>query len=228
MELVVERVAGLDVHQDLVVACVRLPKPKGADRTSETREYPTTTSGLQRLVEWLGGDRRHVRRVGGQGVYWKPLFALLESDFEVALVNAAHIKNVPGRKTDVADAAWIAQLAEHGLLRAGFVPPEDIRRLRSLIRHRAALVNERTRAIQRLEKALQDAGIKLTSVASTVLTKSGRDILEALVTEERDPRVLANLARGRLRPTIPTSRSPRRARCWVSPPAAAAIGTGGG
>jgi transposase len=118
-------------------------------------------------------------------------------------VNAAHIKNVPGRKTDVADAGWIAQLAEHGLLRSSFVPPEDIRRLRSLIRHRATLVNERTRVIQRLEKALQDAGIKLTSVASTVLTKSGRDILEALVAGERDPRALANLARGRLRPKIP-------------------------
>jgi transposase len=136
------------------------------------------------------------------GVYWVPVFAALEDSFAVILVNAAHMKNVPGRKTDAADAAWIAQLVEHGLLRASFVPPPDIRQLRSLTRYRRTLVNERTRAVQRLEKVLQDAGIKLTSVASSVLSKSGRDMLEALVAGVRDPEVLAELARGRLRPKI--------------------------
>jgi len=137
------------------------------------------------------------------GVYWKPVFAVLEADFEVLLVNAAHMRNVPGRKTDVADAAWIAELLEHGLLRPSFVPPPEFRQLRNLTRYRKTLVRERVRVIQRIEKSLQDAGIKLTSVASSVLTLTGRDILAALVAGERDPEQLANLDRGRLRPKIP-------------------------
>ena len=126
----------------------------------------------------------------------------LETDFELLLVNAAHMRNVPGRKTDVADAGWIAQLLEHGLLRASFVPPREFRQLRNLCRYRRTIVAERVRVIQRIEKTLQDAGIKLTSVASTVLTLSGRDMLNALIAGERDPARLADLARGRLRPKI--------------------------
>jgi transposase len=206
MELMVERVAGLDVHRDMVMACVRLPREGGRGRVSETREYATTSVELKLLAGWL--SERGVTDVAMEatGVYWVPVFAALEADFEVLLVNAAHMKNVPGRKTDVADAAWLAQLVEHGLLRASFVPPVDIRRLRTLTRYRRTLVNERTRAIQRLEKVLQDAGIKLTSVASTVLSKSGRAMLEALVSGERDPEVLPESARGRLRPKIPALR----------------------
>jgi transposase len=206
VELLLERVAGLDVHRDTVMACARFPRDNGRGRATETREFGTMTAELRHLGEWLG--ERGVTDVAMEatGVYWVPVFAALEADFEVMLVNAAHMKNVPGRKTDVADAAWIAQLVEHGLLRASFVPPRDIRQLRSLTRYRRTLVNERTRAVQRLEKGLQDAGIKLTSVASSVMSKSGRDILDALVAGVRDPEVLAELARGRLRSKIPALR----------------------
>jgi len=202
MDLLVERVAGLDVHRDTVMACARFPSDTGRRRESETREYGTTTAELRHLAEWLGDHGVTDVAMEATGVYWVPVYAALEDSFAVMLVNAAHMKNVPGRKTDVADAAWIAQLIEHGLLRASFVPPPDIRQLRSLTRYRRTLVNERTRAVQRLEKVLQDAGIKLTSVASSVLSKSGRDMLEALVAGVRDPEVLAELARGRLRPKI--------------------------
>lgn len=206
MELLLERVAGLDVHRDTVVACARLPRPSGRGRASETREFMTTQSELALLRAWLADLAVTDVAMEATGVYWVPIFTALEADFEVVLVNAAHMKNVPGRKTDVADAAWIAQLLEHGLLRASFVPPADIRQLRSLTRYRRALVNERTRTIQRMEKALQDAGVKLTSVASTVLSKSGRAMLEAMVDGVRDPNVLAELAKGRLRPKIPLLR----------------------
>ena len=141
------------------------------------------------------------------GVYWKPVYYLLEDQLEVWLINAEHLHNVPGRKTDVADSAWIAQMVEHGLVRPSFVPPPPIRELRDLTRHRRTLVEERTRVIQRLEKVLQDAGIKLTSVASALLTKSGRAMLEALLAGQDDPDALAELARGRLR-----AQDPRPAR----------------
>ena len=206
MELLLERVAGLDVHRDTVVACARFPRPSAHGRTSETREFMTTQSELVLLRTWLSELAVTDVAMEATGVYWVPVFAALEDSFKVTLVNAAHMKNVPGRKTDMADAAWIAQLLEHGLLRPSFVPPADIRQLRSLTRYRRALVNERTRAVQRVEKALQDAGVKLTSVASTVLTKSGRAMLEALVAGVRDPGVLAELAKGRLRPKVPQLR----------------------
>ena len=206
MDLLIERVAGLDVHRDSVMACVRTPKEGRRTRASETREFGTMTVDLRLLSAWLA--ERGVTEVAMEatGIYWKPVFAALEGSFEVTLVNAAHMKNVPGRKTDVADAAWIAQLAEHGLLRPSFIPPPDIRQLRNLTRYRRTLINERTRVVQRLEKVLQDAGIKLTSVASTVLSKSGRTIIEALIAGERDSAVLAEMAKGRLRPKIPALR----------------------
>lgn len=206
MELLLERVAGLDVHRDTVMACVRTPRKSGRGRATETREFGTTTCELRFLARWLREQAVTDVAMEATGIYWVPVFAALEADFEVILVNAAHMKNVPGRKTDVADAAWLAQLVEHGLLRASFVPPPDIRHLRSATRYRRTLVNERTRAVQRLEKTLQDAGIKLTSVASSVLSKSGRDMLDALIAGVRDPDTLAELARGRLRPKIPALR----------------------
>jgi transposase len=140
------------------------------------------------------------------GVYWKPVYYLLEDQLEVWLINAEHLHNVPGRKTDVADSAWIAQMVEHGLVRPSFVPPAPIRMLRDLTRHRRTLVEERTRVVQRLEKILHDAAIKLTSVASALVTKSGRAILDALLTRQTDPEALAELARGRLRRKIPALR----------------------
>jgi len=206
VELLVDRVAGLDVHRDTVMACVRTPRVSGRGRASEVREFATTSLELGLLARWLSEMEVTDVAMEATGIYWVPVFTALESGFEVMLVNAAHMKNVPGRKTDVADAVWIAQLVEHGLLRASFVPPPDIRQLRTLTRYRRALVNERVRAVQRLEKTLQDAGIKLTSVASTVLSKSGRAMLDALVDGVRDPDVLAELARGRLRPKIPALR----------------------
>ena len=134
------------------MACLQTPKEAGRGRASETREYETTTRELRRMADWLAERRVSDVAMEATGVYWKPVFAVLERDFEVSLVNAAHMKNVPGRKTDVADAAWIAQLAEHGLLRPSFIPPPDIRQLRNLTRYRRTLIDERTRVTQRLEK----------------------------------------------------------------------------
>lgn len=208
MDVLVERCAGLDVHRDTVVATVRLPAEVGGrrQRRQETRTFPTTTAGITGLADWLAGHG--VARVGMEstGVYWKPVYYLLEDAFEVWLLNAEHLHNVPGRKTDVADSMWIAQLMEHGLVRPSFVPPPPIRELRDLTRHRRTLVEERTRVIQRLEKVMQDAGLKLTSVASNLLTRSGRAMLDALLAGEADPNVLAELAKGRLRAKIPALR----------------------
>jgi transposase len=172
-----------------------------------TRTFATTTAGLTALGQWLAEERVDLVGMESTGVYWKPVFFLLEEHVpQVWLLNAEHLRNVPGRKTDVADSAWIAQLVEHGLVAPSFVPPAPIRELRDLTRHRRVLVEERTRTIQRLDKTLQDAGIKLTSVASSLLSKSGRAILEALLAGISDPTVLAELARGRLRSKIPALR----------------------
>jgi len=206
MDVLVDRCAGLDVHRDTVVATVRVPGSGQRQRAQHTRTFATTTAGITTLGDWLAEHR--VTRTGMEstGVYWKPVYYLLEDQLEVWLINAEHLHNVPGRKTDVADSAWIAQMIEHGLVRPSFVPPPPIRELRDLTRHRRTLVEERTRVVQRLEKVLQDAGIKLTSVASGLLTKSGRAILEALLAGQNDPDALAELARGRLRAKIPALR----------------------
>jgi transposase len=207
MEELVERCAGLDVHRDTVVATVRTPRSSGTGRVARTRTFATTTAGLTALGQWLAEERVDLVGMESTGVYWKPVFFLLEEHVpQVWLLNAEHLRNVPGRKTDVADSAWIAQLVEHGLVAPSFVPPAPIRELRDLTRHRRVLVEERTRTIQRLDKTLQDAGIKLTSVASSLLSKSGRAILEALLAGITDPTVLAELARGRLRSKIPALR----------------------
>src|SRR5438270_6795659 len=202
VEKIVERCAGLDGHKDTVVACVRVP---GGDeeRHQEIQTFATTTRGLLALRDWLGSFG--VTRVGMEstGVYWRAAFYLLEDDIECWLLNAQHLKNVPGRKTDVKDSAWIAQLMEHGLVRPSFVPPRPIRQLRDLTRYRKAQIQERTREVQRLDKVLQDAGVKLSSVASRVLGVSGRSMLNALVAGTHDPEVLAGLAKGRLRKKLP-------------------------
>lgn len=197
-EFFVERCAGLDVHKRTVTATVRFPGPKGG-RASRTATFATTVKGLLELSDWLG--RFGVTLVGMEstGVYWKPVFFLLEERFECWLLNARHLKNVPGRKTDVADSAWIARLVEQGLVRPSFVPPRPIRDLRDLTRYRRALSEERSREIQRLDKVLQDAMIKLSSVVSTLQTQTARQILTALVGGEDDPQVLAGLAQGNLR-----------------------------
>ncbi len=202
MDVVVERCAGLDVHKESVSACVRCPGERGR-RRSEQERFGTTTGELIRMSAWLSRFGVVEVVMEATGVYWKPVFYRLEDDgFVVKVVNAAHVKNVPGRKTDRADAAWLAKLCEHGLLRASFVPPPDIRRLRDLTRYRKTQANERTRVAQRVEKVLQDGGIKLSSVASNILGVSGRAMLDALAAGERDPQVLSELARGRLRPKI--------------------------
>jgi transposase len=202
MDVVVDRCAGLDVHKDTVVACVRLPGP-GRQRHEEMATFATVTVGLLALRDWLVAHR--VSRVGMEstGVYWKPVFYVLEDDLECWLLNARHLRNVPGRKTDVSDAAWIAGLVEHGLVRPSFVPPREIRELRNLTRYRRAQLEERAREAQRLDKVLQDAGIKLSSVASRLLGVSSRAMLMALVEGTRDPEVLAELARGTLRKKLP-------------------------
>jgi transposase len=207
MEQMVARCSGLDVHRDTVVATVRSPQDGGVGRRVVTRTFATTTAGLDALGDWLVQERVELVGMESTGVYWKPVFFLLEQRVpQVWLLNAEHLRNVPGRKTDVADSAWIAQLVEHGLVAPSFVPPAEIRQLRDLTRHRRVLVEERTRVIQRLDKTLQDAGIKLTSVASSLLTKSGRAILDAMLAGVADPAVLAELAKGRLRSKIPALR----------------------
>jgi transposase len=197
VELMHERCAGLDVHQRTVVACVRVAQ--SGKLTEEVRTFDTTTTGLLSLAGWLEAERCTHVAMEATGVYWKPVWHILEGKFELLLANAAHIKNVPGRKTDVKDAVWIADLLAHGLIRASFVPPTPIQDLRALMRTRKQLVREITRNTQRIQKALEDANIKLTSVVSDILGKSGRAVLDALVAGETDPEKLVELTGGRLK-----------------------------
>ena len=197
--------AGLDVHKDTVVACARHQPAQGRART-EVRTFATHTPGLLALADWLAAEGVSHVAMESTGVYWKPVFHILEDRFTLLLVNAQHLKNVPGRKTDRADAAWIARLLQHGLLRASFVPPEPIRELRDLTRQRTQVVGEKVRVGNRIQKVLEDANIKLASVASEVLGQSGRAMLRALVEGETDPDKLAELALGRLRDKIPALR----------------------
>ena len=202
MEQIHDRVAGLDVHRDQVAVCVRTPGPRGGVQTEKAR-FDTTTGGLAALASGWPSTRSRWPRWRRPGVYWKPVYYALEGRFEVWLCNAHHVKNVPGRKTDMSDAEWLADVAAHGMVRPSFVPPPPIRELRELTRYRKTQVDVRAAEIARLEKVLQDAGIKLTSVASKVLTQSGRAIIEALIAGQRDPAALAGLAKGKLRPKIP-------------------------
>jgi len=205
MEVMVERPAALDVHKAQVTACVRVPG-KGGAREQEVVQFQTTVRGLLTLRDWLKAQRVTQVAMEATGVFWKPVWAVLEDDFELLLVNARHVKQVPGRKTDVSDAAWLCQLLEAGLLRASFVPPKPIRALRQLTRYRKAQIKERQREANRLHKALEDTGIKLDCVATDILGVSGRAMLDALVRGTTDPEVLADLARGRLRKKLPALR----------------------
>jgi transposase len=205
VDRLIERVCGLDVHKQTVAACVRLPGAKGT-REQHVRTFGTTAAELLALRDWLEShDITHVA-MESTGVYWKAIYYVLEDRFTCLLVNASHVKQVPGRKTDVQDCVWIAQLLEHGLLRGSFVPPAPIRELRDLTRYRKALIQDRTREANRLHKLLEDAGIKLASVATDILGVSGRAMLEALVRGTTDPDVLAELARGKLRSKLPALR----------------------
>jgi transposase len=196
MQVLYPRCAGLDVHKDTVVARIRCVSDPPHD---EVRSYPTTTSALLELNDWLGEHAVTHVAMEATGVYWKPVWHLLEDHFELVLANAQHIKNVPGRKTDVNDAAWIADLLAHGLIRASFVPPAPIQELRDLTRTRKQLVREISQHSLRIQKTLEDANLKLGSVLSDVLGKSGRAILGAIVAGETDPEMLADLAQGTAR-----------------------------
>ncbi len=202
MEQIHERVAGLDVHRDTVAACFRKLGPKGGV-VREKQQFTTTTAGLAVLGDWLAERGVDLVAMEATGVYWKPVYYALEARFTVWLCNARHVKKVPGRKTDLSDAEWLSDVAAHGMVRPSFVPPPPIRELRELTRYRKTQIDARVGEIQRLEKVLQDAGIKLTSVASKVLTQSGRAMIEALIDGEHDPSVLAELAKGKMRPKIP-------------------------
>jgi transposase len=202
MEVMFDRVAGLDVGKDSVTVCVRVPGPRGG-RRSQTRTFKTTTGSLQVMRDWLLEAGVSIAAMESTSTYWKPPFYCLEEVMDVWLLNAAHMKAVPGRKSDVRDAEWIAQLLEHGLLAPSFVPPPEIRRLRMLTRYRMQLMGDRTREMVRLELMLEDASIKLSSVASSLNTVSARAMLTAMIDGEQDPLVLADMAKGKLRRKIP-------------------------
>jgi len=202
MEVVHPRCAGLDVHKRTVVACRLTPGP-GADPAREVRTFGTTTRELLARADWLAeADVCHVA-MESTGSYWKPVYNILETDFELLVVNAAHMKAVPGRKTDVRDAEWIAELLRHGLLQASFVPTRPERELRELTRYRTTLIRDRASEVNRIQKVLEGANIKLASVASDVAGVSGLAILRALVAGQTDPAALAGLARGRMRSKRP-------------------------
>jgi transposase len=198
MEVMHERVAGLDVHKETVVCCVRIVS--GGKVSRECRTFETTTGGLESLLAWLTQSGCTHVAMEATGVYWKPVWNILsDGKFELILANAAHIKNVPGRKTDVNDATWIADLTAFGLIKASFVPEEAIQELRSLMRARKQLVREQTRHIQRIQKTLEEANIKLDSVITDIMGLSGRRMIEAMIAGVRNPRKLAELADQRIK-----------------------------
>jgi transposase len=202
MDLIYERCCGLDVHKTSVVACLLISHPQGeAERA--VRTFGTMTGDLLDLADWLAAAGCSHVAMESTGVYWRPIWNLMEEAFELLLVNPRHIKAVPGRKTDVADAEWIADLLRHGLLRGSYVPDRPQRELRELTRYRSALVRERTAEANRLHKTLEGANVKLAAVATDVLGKSGREILQALATGTEDAAALAQLAQGRLREKLP-------------------------
>jgi len=198
MQVLYPRCAGLDVHKDTVVACVRLAGEGPA--TTEVRTFATTTAGLCALAEWLVESGVTHVAMEATGIYWKPVWHILsDNPLELILANAAHVKNVPGRKTDVNDAMWLAELLAHGLIRASFVPPREVGELRTLLRTRKQLVREHASHVQRVQKTLEDANIKLTSALSDIMGKSGRAMIEAMIAGETDPHKLAALADRRVK-----------------------------
>lgn len=211
MDTVYPHCAGLDVHKDTVVACVR-HHDGGKRARQEVRTFATHTTALEDLAAWLEAEGVTHAAMESTGVYWQPVFNVLEGRVAILLVNAQHIKQVPGRKTDVADCAWIAQLLQHGLLTASFIPPVRQRELRDLTRQRSQLGAEQTAVANRIQKVLEDANIKLGSVAGDVLGVSGRAMLDALVAGQEDSEALADLARRRMRGKIPQLREALRGR----------------
>ncbi len=205
MELLIARCAGLDVHQATVVATVRVPDEQGG-RRSVTETFGTMTADLLVLRDWLRAYGVTHVALESTGVYWKPIYYVLEDGFTLLLINMQELKRVPGRKTDVKDSTWLAQLLECGLLKSSFVPPPAIRELRDLTRYRVQQVRDRAQEVNRLCKVLEDAGLKLTSVVTDVMGASGRAMLRALVEGTTDPTVLADLARGALRKKLPELR----------------------
>lgn len=200
MKVVIERCAGLDVHKKTVVACVRTPEVgRGTLQSKEIRTFGTSMRGLEALRAWLASFGVTDVAMESTGVYWRPVYAVLEADFRLLLVNARHVKHVPGRKTDVRDSEWIAQLLECGLLRGSFVPPPEIRDLRDLTRFRKTLIQDRSSLVNRVGKTLELANVKLASVVSNIMGVTGRAILDAMIEGEDDPKVLAGLARGSLK-----------------------------
>src|SRR5271165_7131403 len=200
MEVMHERVAGLDVHKAMIVACVRIMA--GGKISRECRTFETSTAGLEALLGWLTQSGCTHVAMEATGVYWKPVWNILsDGEFELIVANAAHIKAVPGRKTDINDAMWIADLAAYGLIRASFVPDEEMHELRTLIRTRKQLVGEQTRHVQRIQKTLTEANIRLDSVISDIMGASGRRMIEAMIAGQRDPRKLAALADRRIKAT---------------------------
>src|SRR5438876_4550490 len=196
MQVLYPRCAGLDVHKDTVVAAVRCVSPPVHH---EVRSFSTTTRGLADLAEWLASHGCTHVAMEATGVYWKPVWHQIEGRFELVQANAQHIRNVPGRKSDMNDATWIADLLAHGLIRSSFVPPAPIQELRDLTRTRRQLVHEVARHVLRIQKTLEDANLKLTHVISTIVGVSGRAILNALIAGETDPDRLVDLTHGRLK-----------------------------
>jgi transposase len=198
MNIVYERCAGLDVHKKTVVACALTPDEKG-QRQKQRCTFSTMTPDLLKLRAWLQAQGVTHVAMESTGSYWKPVFNLLEGYVDVMVVNAQHLKTVPGRKTDIKDAEWIADLLQHGLLRPSFIPPAPQREVRDLTRSRTSLIEERSRVINRLQKTLEDTNIKLACVATDLMGASARDMLAALLAGQEDPALLAQLARGRMR-----------------------------
>jgi transposase len=202
MENIFSSCAGLDIHKQSVEACVRRMEPTGGVH-QQTRRWGTMTRDIQALADWMAGQGVTHVAMEATGVYWKPIYNILESRFTVLLVNARHLKQVPGRKSDVRDCQWIAEVLQYGLLKGSFVPPRGQRELRDLTRHWVQLAEEKTRTVNRLHKVLEDANIKLASVATNILGVSGRAMLGALIEGEKDPVKLADFAQRQLRSKIP-------------------------
>ena len=206
MELLYPHCCGLDVHKSSITACVRIQEKSGKPR-KVVRRFGAMTADLQALAQWLVEQQVTHVAMESTGVYWKPVWNILEGQFTLILANAQHVKNVPGRKTDTKDSEWLAELLQYGLLSGSFVPPQLIRDLRDLTRSRASLAQESSRIASRIQKVLEDANIKLASVASDVLGKSGQAMLAALIAGQNDAEKLADLACGLLRAKIPQLRS---------------------
>jgi transposase len=206
VEIIYERVGAIDVGKKVIAVAVRTPGERAGERRQEVRKFNTYYRTLVEMVAWLVAKGVTHVSMEATGVYWRPIFHALceaERQLEVLLVNAQHVKNVPGRKSDALDAVWLAKLTECGLLRGSFIPPSQIAAIRELTRYRKKLIEQRTSELQRLGKVLEDGGIKIDSVASALTTLSARDMIEALINGERDPAVLADLARGVMRKKIP-------------------------